>query len=458
MTPGMALVAWFVLFLALLYFDPARVQGTSVALWVPVIWMFIAETRLPSQWLAVQFRVRASTAPLIEDGNPLDRTVYLILILLAIGILVSRSFKWSEFVVRNPALTLLFCFTLASILWSDFPFVAWKRWFRDLGTYLMILIVLSDPVPLEAVRTFLRRLHYTVIPLSVVLVRYFPEFGKQYSDWTGAPEFIGAATSKNTLGVACLLSGIFFFWDTVIRWSQRQERRTKLILGLNIVLFVMTVWLLHMCDSATSRVCLILGCILTLTVQSSWARRHPSSIKILMPSCFFAYVILAFGFGLNASFVGQVGRDPSFTGRTTIWQAVLSTNTNPLVGAGYESFWLGPRLDHIWAITGFGINEAHDGYLDVYLNLGYIGLAIVAGLLITSYATICAGLTRRSSLASLSAPLWTIALFYNVTEASWKPVFMCLTFLLGTIIIPERSVRFVSAGTNRRSTAALSLH
>ena len=66
-------------------------------------------------------------------------------------------------------------------------------------------------------------------------------------------------------------------------------------------------------------------------------------------------------------------------------------HTNPLVGTGYESFWLGPRLKDVWAQTGAGINEAHNGYLEVYLNQGLIGLVLLGGFLIASYRTICRG-------------------------------------------------------------------
>ena len=38
-------------------------------------------------------------------------------------------------------------FALMSFCWSDFPFVAFKRWFRDLGNYLVILVVLVRSAP-----------------------------------------------------------------------------------------------------------------------------------------------------------------------------------------------------------------------------------------------------------------------------------------------------------------------
>jgi exopolysaccharide production protein ExoQ len=434
MPPTLALFLWLILLLGLLRFDPAKASGTSLALWVPLIWMFIVGSRLPSLWLGVQV---GQAAEALEEGNPLDRSILSILILLAIGILMSRSFNWGGFFAQNFALMVFLSFALASVLWSDFPAISLKRWFRDLGNYLVILVVLSDPHPLEGVRTLLRRLFYLLIPLSILLNKYYPNMSKQYDQWTGAGMYVGATTSKNMLGVLCLISGIFFFWDTVTRWSNHRERRTKRIILLNVAFIAMTLWLLNLADSATSRVCLVIGCLVIVATHSKWSKRHPAFSKVLIPACFCIYVILAFGFDINGELAKAVGRDPTLTTRTAIWNTVLNMHTNPLVGTGYESFWLGPRLKSIQQLFG-PINESHNGYLEIYLNLGLIGVFLLGGLLVTRYRNICGKLTSSPSLASLNLTLWTIMLFYNMTEAAFKSSLMWLVFLLGAIAIPER--------------------
>jgi exopolysaccharide production protein ExoQ len=85
-----------------------------------------------------------------------------------------------------------------------------------------------------------------------------------------------------------------------------------------------------------------------------------------------------------------VGRNPNLTDRTLIWKVLLNRHTNPLIGTGYGSFWLDPRLDRLWEQKeAAGLNEAHNGYLGVYLNLGIIGLSLLTAFLISSYRTIC---------------------------------------------------------------------
>jgi exopolysaccharide production protein ExoQ len=436
MPPSLALFLWLVLLLLLLRFDPAKDSGTSLALWVPVTWVFIVGSRLPSQWLG---GYTWSVAQAMEEGNPLDRTIFFVLILLAIGILMSRSFNWGGFFGRNFVLMAFLSFALVSVYWSDFPFVSLKRWFRDLGTYLMILVVLSDPLPLEGVRTLLRRLSYLLVPLSILLIKYYPSMGTEYGSWSGVAMYSGATTQKNHLGVLCIISGIFFLWDTVTRWSSRKERRTRRIIVVNLAFIAMTLWLLYLAHSATSNVCLVIGCLVIVGVHSKTFKRQPAVLKLLIPLCFLLYVILAFGFNINGQLAAAVGRDPTLTDRTLIWKILLSMNTNPLVGTGYESFWLGPRFELFWREYGESLNQAHNGYLEVYLNLGLIGLFLLLGLVIASYRTICRRLTPFSSLASLNLALWTIMLFYNITEAAFKFHLMWVTFLLGTIVVPERA-------------------
>jgi len=451
MPPFLALALWFVLLIALLIWDPAKDPKISPALWVSVIWMFIVGSRLPAQWLGGSV---SSAAQALEEGNPIDRTVFFVLILLAVVILMSRSFNWGEFFARNMALMVFVLFGLVSVLWSDSTLVSFKRWFRDLGPYVVILIVLSEASPLEAVRTLFRRLCYLLIPLSIVLIKYFPYLGKHYSEWTGAAEFSGAATSKNLLGVICLVSGLFFFWDTLTRWSDRKERTTKRIIAVNFAFMAMTLWLLNLAHSATSSVCLMIGCFVVVIARSKWARRHPGFLKALIPVSFFLYLIVGFGFDLNGQLASLVGRDPTLTDRTAIWKLVLSLHTNPIVGTGYESFWLGPRLQQIWKVFG-GINEAHNGYLEIYLNLGLIGVFLLCGLLIASYRKIGKQLTSSPPLASLNLAFWTIMLFYNMTEAGFRSGLMWITFLLAAITIPVPGQKYVpDIATFNRATAS----
>jgi exopolysaccharide production protein ExoQ len=426
--PYLALLLWFALLVGLFWFDPAKEPKVSAALWVPLIFMFFMASRQPSQWLNWGVMDAAAVSDAVAGGNPIDRTVSSALFLLGIAILLSRSLPWDNLLQKNWALAAYLLYALMSVVWSDFPFPALKKWFRDLGNLVMVLVVISDSHPVEALSTLIRRVGYLLMPLSVILIKYFPNLAWQFDTWTGEASYCGAATSKNMLGILCLVCGIYYFWDTVVRWPQRRDKIQKRVIRVNVVLSYIAWWLLITCNSATSMACLIIGYVVILTAHSKAVQYHPRILSAAVPVVFLTYVLLFFGLGLGEAFAGAVGRT-SLSGRPEIWQLVLSQQTNPLLGTGYESFWLGPRLDAIWS-TGWFINSAHNGYLEVYLNLGFVGVFLVLLFMAAVYRNVCRKLRPFSSTGSFSLAIWSAFAFHNTTEADFRTGVMWVVFVL----------------------------
>jgi exopolysaccharide production protein ExoQ len=438
MAPSLALSIWLVSLLGLFIFDPGREPRTSAALWVPLIWFFFLGSRSPSAWIG--FQPATSGAQALEDGSPVDRVVFSLLALTAFVILVSRSFQWGKFVKQNSALISLLVFALLSVAWSDFPLATFKKWFRDIGVYFAVLVVLSDPRPLEAVRTVLRRLYYLLIPLSVVFVKYYPNLGKSFTEW-GSFEYTGVSTSKNQLGVLCLVSGMFFFWDAFTRWHQRRDKRVKRLMLVNVAFISMSLYLLNLCGSKTSTLCLILGCLMIVAAHCNFGRQHLTWVKAMAPSIFIVYLVLTVGFGMGAQLSEAVGGSANLSDRTHIWQVLLSVPINPVLGTGYQTFWVGPRKSWVWdRLEGDDVMSAHNGYLQIYLDLGVIGVVLLCMFLIATFRNICKRLKPPTALGSLGLGLWTLLLLYNVTEASFEIDLLLVTFLLAAIPISERAV------------------
>ena len=138
-------------------------------------------------------------ATAFEEGDPINQIILLLLIVLALRILASRHLDWPEIFAHNSALTLLLV-ALASVTWCDFSFISFKRWIRDLGTYVMVLVVLSESHPLTAISFLFDGCHTCCLILSIVLIKYYPDMGVVYNPWTGSPQYVGAATSKKYAG------------------------------------------------------------------------------------------------------------------------------------------------------------------------------------------------------------------------------------------------------------------
>jgi exopolysaccharide production protein ExoQ len=428
---------WLILLLILLYKDPAKDPAASWALWIPVTWLFFMGSRLPAQWLDFYDMQDFSASGALEEGNGLDRTVYVILLLLAVRVVSARSVRWGRLLAGNTALALFLAFALASVAWSDSPGVAFKRWIRDLGNYLSVLVILSDPRPLQAIETVLRRVCYLLIPLSWLLIKYYPATGRGYDSWIGTTYYLGVSTTKNGLGILCLVSGIFLFWDTARRWSRRREGQTRRVIFVNLAFMGMTLWLLNLSSSATSRLCLLVGCLVIAASRSRLFRTNPGRLKVAIPAAACLYLVLEFFFGIQDLVTGALGRDPTLTGRTDVWEAVMAFKTNPLLGTGYESFWLGDRLHRLWVLHPWRPTQAHNGFLEVYLNLGLVGLTLLGIFFVASYLRIWR-IWRMTSIdfVSLSLAMWIVMLLYNVTEAAFKGNVLWSMFLLGSIVVP----------------------
>lgn len=435
MSPTLALTLWLVLLLALLRYDPAADRRLSAGLWIPVIWISIIGSRLPAQWLSGHIGYTSSG---FSEGSALDRAVYLSLIAASLLVLASRRFDWTRFVRANVWLTCFLMFALVSVTWSDYPFVAFKRWVRDLGVFLAIFVVISSPHPMESASWVLRRVLYLLIPLSVVFVKYFPHLAREYDHWTGQGYFVGVATSKNMLGVLCMVSALFFLWDTLARWPHRDQPRQRAVLLVNGCFLGISVWLLSIADSATSTLCLLLGSLIVIMAGVKWLRIRPMILVVLVPSGIAFYALFQFVLGVDLiGLVSQlVGRNPDLTGRTEIWSVVLSAGANPIVGTGYESFWLGSRLEWIWSRT-VGVNTAHNGYLDAYLSLGGIGLALLVGFLCSGYVKIARRFASNPLIGSLGLAMWAMLLFYNVTESAFRLQILWVVFLMMAVTLSD---------------------
>jgi O-antigen ligase len=110
-----------------------------------------------------------------------------------------------------------------------------------------------------------------------------------------------------------------------------------------------------------------------------------------------------------------IGKDPTLTGRTAIWQQVwLAIVKHPVVGYGFAAFWQGMKSESYNVILAlrFVIFHAHNGFLEIWLELGAAGLLLFA----LSYA-------RAWRL------LWTLLRSRQIKNASWM-IFMLVLVAL----------------------------
>ena len=415
MPPYVATAFCAVFIAGLFWLGREKKNGSSAALWIPVIWLSLAASRSASQWL--NWGSPMSSNDVVLEGNLLDRIVYGTLLTAGLIVLVTRAKAVAKLLRANAAVLIFLLYCAVSVLWSEFPDVAFKRWCKAIGDLVMVLVVWTEIDPMVAIRQFLGRPTYVLMPVSVLLMKYYPAMGRTYGRWFGEVHYTGVTTNKNTLGAICLVFGLGTLWRLLALYRNRKQAgRTRLLIASGVILAVI-LWLLWMAESMTSWVCFIMGSVLILSLNLQSFARKPRIVHFIIAGMLVACVAVLF-FGVSPAVLSAMGRSSTLTDRTEIWPLLVGLCKNPLIGTGFGSFWVGPRLTNIWSVYEWKPNQAHNGYLEVYLNLGWTGVVLLAVVLVTGYRHVFA-YRRKTPVGNLLLAYFVAGVAYNFTEAAF---------------------------------------
>jgi len=408
----------------------------SKALWIPTVWLGIACSRPISTWFDLG-APGPDTADQVLEGNPTDRLILSLLLALGVIVLVARRKKVIRLCRANCGVIAFVIYCAISLFWSDYPDVAFKRWVRVLGDVVMIWIVLSEQEPVAAVRRLLARLTYVLIPLSILFIKYYPQLGVHYSPWGGSGDYAGVANNKNSLGAICLCLGVAALWRLLLTF--RAEKGTGLTKQVTAQLasLAMVLYLFGRINAMTATMTLMMASVLLLVANVRFVVRNPMIVHVFITVMLFISSSIVF-LGASSDALAAIGRNPTLTDRTEVWRMILSLVQNPLLGTGFESFWLGPRLQKMWSRYWWHPAQAHNGYLETYINLGWVGVILLTIVLANGYRSASTAWRQRHSFGDLRLAYILAGLIFNFTEAAFfrmqAPAWICL--LLAVVDVP----------------------
>jgi exopolysaccharide production protein ExoQ len=374
--PGSIATALCLVFILWLFAKDAKLRNkSSAALWIPQIWAVIVGSKPVSLWLGHSREVMLHGA--LPEDPLIDKATFFVLIGIGLIVLSRRHVDWWKTFARNKWLFAYFLYIGISVLWSGDPFVAFKRWFKDFGNIVMVLIVLTEADPIESFKKLLARCAYLLIPVSVLVIKYYPNISRGYNIWTFEPFFVGITTDKNLFGMTLSVCVLTLLWMLLELRDAKGWAKDKTRLVQYLILIGMTAWLLPTSHSSTALTCVTLGAFILFGVRIPFMRSHFKRLGLYMVATTFLIMVSQVFLGLGdvfvQTFVQIVGRDPTLHGRTEIWQALLREDVNPLFGQGYSGFWTSERMKRISELYYYTLNEAHNGYLETYLNTGLVG-------------------------------------------------------------------------------------
>lgn len=389
-------------------------KGISAAIWIPTLWLAAMGSRPVSLWLG------GGEVENTLEGSPLDRLFYFGLILAALFTLLKRRVDWGLLIVKNWPVLIFYGYFLLSILWANSPFSSFKRWFKEFGNIFVLLVILTEANPQQAFRAVFVRCGYVLIPLSLIFIRYFPELGRRYNIHSGEIEPVGVTFQKNSLGTMVLVCGLVLLWE----WFERIRPGIRLKIAeryLPFGILLIGVYLLYLCDSKTSIVCLMLaGCILAAT-RIDFLRKRLKQFGVIGMVGVMSFLVLDQLFGIKQAVVLGLGRDMTFTGRTDVWRELLNVGTDPLLGAGFMSFW--DDLGFQSKLPYWVAYSAHNGYVEIYIAGGMLGVGALVLMLLGTGVKINNSLAWGGDYAVLRFAVFIVALISNFFESN----FACMT-------------------------------
>lgn len=228
----------------------------------------------------------------------------------------------------------------------------------------------------------------------------------------------GIYIHKNVFGFTMDLAAVLLYLQSV---------RVPRYKGLFLSLSALAVFCALQSNSGMAKVLLIL--LMFLLVFIRFLRQLPPRLAFASMGIFLAIGIsLVILISENAEYliVEKLGKDMTLTGRTYLWREIVkAVNKHPFFGYGYEGFWQFWRgIDNpalmlrLPEFHGFMPEQSHNGYLEIALEVGWIGFSIfLVSLLINIYYGVL-HLTRSQDLESvLPLLIFTYIIMTNVTES-----------------------------------------
>lgn len=267
---------------------------------------------------------------------------------------------------KSGILALLMLTTL-SLVWSILPTVTFQRLIH-LFELTLIGLYISQRFSLKEIIHLLVIVFFSVGVFSLLAVWLNP----RQSIHPGG-EWRGIYTWKNFLGRFMALGNM----SAVVYWLSNRAIPKRIFA---VVLFVLTAVLIFFSRSTTSLglVTLIYSGLILWAMWKKWLRHTPAWLRWSVTG--LAGVVLTLSIWQFNNFLGMLNKTVSLESRFTLWGILWEPfQERPWLGFGYGAYWAqfpngfmppGPGWDELKA------SHAHNGYFDVTLTLGIVGLVI----------------------------------------------------------------------------------
>ena len=302
-------------------------------------------------------------------GDTADNIAVAIVVIGIIPILILSRFQAiTRLFKKDKLFILLAAWTMASCIWSQLPFIS-LQWssiaILNIGLAFYLFLRFT---PEQQLRLFLL-LGSVCVLLSIFLALALPNYGIDHTVDTNA--WRGMYAQKNMCSMVTeflLIPGLY---------ASVTSLRGKLF---RLAYICLSVFLIIMTQSASGKVTLIALFFYYVAMKLLARLRRNERVLLLLGGSLLAAISAAGVLSTFTEIALFLGKDPTLTGRTVIWEAMIpSVMKHPLLGYGYRAFWRGFQGEsaNVSLASHWAVPSAHNGFLEILITLGLIGVGLV---------------------------------------------------------------------------------
>ena len=349
-----------------------------------------------------------------EEGDVDSLFLRLVFIAIYFFTMALLLFRWQRtlfFLKTNLWLLFLIGLAIASVSWSSIPAISFRKVIALLGS-TFFGIYLGSRYTFEQQLKIYGWVFGISVFFSFLFALLIPEYGIMNTDAiVGA--WRGIYPHKNGLGESMFASFLTFYFLSII--SKRRQLLFQILCFLSVVLIVFG-------ETATA----LMSVVFIFSTAQGLSRLSLKSKKsvffILVFLIFTSLMLLLLTINFNA-FLSANDRDITLSGRTllwdTLWDFILQ---KPWLGYGYGSFFSSEARESnlLWQVHSWTPVHSHNGYIQLWLNLGLIGLVTFLG----GYLSCLFNSLFRYLVTKDPQMLWIFlflmyTVFLNLTEVSF---------------------------------------
>lgn len=285
--------------------------------------------------------------------------------LAIISLILARIEKFISYSQSNLVMIGFLLIPLFSVFWSIAPDVTARRGIALLGTSLFAMY-LAFALPVERVIRILAVVYAITTIGSIIVIAALPAYGThQFGEYVGL--WRGLYAQKNTFGATMAMAAFVIFLCP--KYTSRER-----LLGRIFV--VLCLFLMLMSQSRAAWISFACVCVVAMAVWRASGRGPKTSVKIFLLT--LSSIVVGVVIFKNAiPLLELIGKDPTLTGRTDVWALALDRAADrPVLGFGYRAYWIEGNKIRLMATESWAdhINHGHNTYLDLFVELGYLGI------------------------------------------------------------------------------------